>query len=197
MVKAPAVGMSSKPMMRSNSFRADADAGRPADLHRLNILRPAVGQHLADADAERVFVEPGPLAVTGYRQDLGPGRMPGADAGIPLAAIQRDQGRGGKGFDVIDDGRLVEIAVGHRERRPVARRAALAFERFDQRRFLAADVGTGPEMNLDIEIRPRNAENVGPEQLFGAAWPARRSAVEQVAVLAAQVNESRAVAPTA
>ena len=96
--------------------------------YRLNILRPAIGQHLANTDAERVFIQTGPLTVTGYRQNLGPGRMPSADAGIPLAAIQRDQGGCSKGFNVIDDGRLVEIAVGDREWRPVTRRTALAFE---------------------------------------------------------------------
>src|SRR6185369_15298782 len=92
--------------------------------------------------------------------------MLGADGGVPLAAVQSDQRRGGEGFDVIDDGRLVEITVCHRERWPVARRAALAFERLDERRFLAADVGAGPEVDFDIEIATGNADDVGSQQLL-------------------------------
>ena len=167
------------------------DAGRPADLHGLSVLRPAIVQHLADADAKGVFVDTRPRAIAGHRQNLGSGRVLGADAGIPVAPLQRDHRRRGKGFDVIDDGRLVEIAIGHRERRPVARRAALAFERLDQRRFLAANVGPGADVDLDIEIRPRDAEDVLAEQLVPAA-PGEDSvqAVEQVAIFATQIDEA-------
>jgi hypothetical protein len=173
MVKAPAVGMSSKAMMRSNSS-ADADAGRPADLHGLRVAGAAILQHLADADAERVFVDA--RAARNRRTPRGSWSRPnaGADAGVPVAAVQRDQRRGGEGLDVVDDGRLVEIAVGHRERRPVARGAALAFERFDQRRLLAADVGTGADVDLDVEIGPRNAEDVVAQQVLAAAMPPAR-----------------------
>src|SRR3989337_178942 len=35
---------------------ADQRPGRAADLHRLNILRPAVSQRLPDSDTKRIFI---------------------------------------------------------------------------------------------------------------------------------------------
>jgi hypothetical protein len=58
-----------------------------------------------------------------------------------LAAHVDDEGNRGEGLGVVDGGRLaVEAEVG-RERRLEARLALLAFDRLEQRGFLAADVG--------------------------------------------------------
>ena len=46
-----------------------------------------------------------------------------------------------------------------RERRADARRAALAFERLDQRRLLAAHIGARADVNVDVEIETRVAQD--------------------------------------
>ena len=96
-----------------------------------------------------------------------------------------------EGFDVVHHGRPAEIAGLHRERRADARRAALAFQRFDQRRFLAADIGAGAQVDGDVETEAGDAARISAEQALRAA--AREHAFElrqQVAVLAAQVEKA-------
>jgi hypothetical protein len=121
--------------------RSEAYSRRAADLHRGDVARAAILEHLLDAHAERVFVKPRPRAIAGYRQNLGARRVPRAAPGEHPAAVERDLGRLREGLDIVDNRRLAEIADRHWERRANARLARLAFERFDQRRFLAADVG--------------------------------------------------------
>ena len=55
-------------------------------------------------------------------------------------------------FDVVDRGRRAVEAGVRRERRLQARLALLAFEAFEQRRLLAADVGAGAVMDVALEI---------------------------------------------
>jgi hypothetical protein len=57
----------------------------------------------------------------------------------------------GQRLDVVDDGRLAEQPDLDRERRLVARLAALALDRFEQGGLLAADVGAGATPQLDVE----------------------------------------------
>ena len=57
-------------------------------------------------------------------------------------------------LDVVDAGRLAEHASLHGERRLVPRLAALALDRVEQRRLLAADVGAGAPPKLDVEGEP-------------------------------------------
>ena len=89
-----------------------------------------------------------------------------------------------EGLDVVDRGRLLQVAVGHGVGRPVARDAALALERLDQRRLLAADVGARAEMDLDVEVeaglaadrpRPSRPSRAAPRQRRLAAAPRRCS----------------------
>ena len=54
---------------------------------------------------------PGPLAVARHRVDLGAGGLGRADAGPPGAAVQRDVRRGAEGLDVVDHGRLAQVAA--------------------------------------------------------------------------------------
>ena len=63
---------------------------------------------------------------------------------------------------VVDDGRLAEQALDGRERRLVADDAALAFQAFQQRGLLAADIGAGAEPQVDIEP-PAGAGDIGAE----------------------------------
>ena len=61
--------------------------------------------------------------------------------------------------DVVDDGRRVVEAVGGWERRLEARLAALALQRVEQRRLLAADVGAGAAVHGDFAVEA-GAEDV-------------------------------------
>ncbi len=114
----------------------------------------------------------------------------GADGAVLLGThVQRQHGLA-EGLDVIYGGRLLQIAVRHRERRAVARHAALAFQRFDQRRFFAADIGTRAEMDLDVEIETLLAEDAVTQQIaFAAALQHGLQGFQQIAVFAAQVEE--------
>ena len=51
---------------------------------------------------------------------------------------------------------------------------AFAFQRFDQRRFLAADIGTGTETNFNVEIETGFIQNIFAQQSrLRVAAPAR------------------------
>jgi len=149
--------------------RREAHARRAADLHRLRAFGAAGLQHLAHRDAERKLVDTGPGAVAGHRVQLGAARFGGADAGPPRAAVHHDVRHGDEGLDVVDHGRLAQVAGFDREGRADAGRAALAFERFEQRRFLAADVGPGAQVDRDVKVRPAQRRQPRPEQPGRAA----------------------------
>ncbi len=87
-----------------------------------------------------------------------------AERGVPVGAPCRRSGHVGTGLDVVDDGRLAPQARDGREGRPRARHAALALDRGDQRRLLAADEGAGALLDLE------------PEGEAGAEDVARRAA---------------------
>jgi len=68
-----------------------------------------------------------------------------------------------EGLDVVHDGGLAEEADLDRERRLVARLAAVALDRLEERGLLAADVGTRADAQLDVE-RGARAHHVVAEQ---------------------------------
>jgi hypothetical protein len=161
------------------------------DLNRLGILRPAVGQDLMDRRAERILVDTGACAVSADRKDLTAGGLVRAFAAEPIAA-PLDHARGGeKGLDIVHHGRLIVEAAGHREGRALARDTALALERLDQRRLLAADVGARTQVDLDVEVEAVAAENPRAEQALGATALQHRVEMRQeVTILAAQIEEA-------
>ncbi len=74
-------------------------------------------------------------------------------------------------------------------RRLDAREAALALERLEQRRLLAADVGAGAGVHDDVE-REAGAEDVAPHRAVGVGLVQRRlQALEPQGELAAEVDE--------
>ena len=111
-----------------------------------------------------------------------------SDCAVPIArerraAIQDDVRHVRQRLDVVDHGRLAEEPGVHRERRLVARLAAPPFDRFEDRRLFAADVGAGAAADLDVETAPSR--------------PAARRAVDRVLqarrrerVFAADVDEA-------
>jgi hypothetical protein len=108
--------------------RREAHARRAADLHRLGVVSAAGLQQLSHRHAERELVDAGPCAIAGHRMQLGAARFGGADAGPPRAAVHDDVRDGHEGLDVVDHGRLAQVAGLDREGRADAGRAALAFE---------------------------------------------------------------------
>jgi hypothetical protein len=88
---------------------------------------------------------------------------------VPGAAVEGDQTGLGQGLDVVHHRRLAQVAAGDREGRADARPARLAFQRFDQGGFLAADIGAGAEVDLDVEVEAL-AEDVFAQQAGPAPW---------------------------
>src|SRR4029077_15658306 len=107
---------------------------------------------LAQWNAHRLFDSTRPLDVAGNAIKLRAGIVRPADAGEPGGAAAHDVGHLRDGLDVVDGGRAaVEPHIG-RERRLQPRHSLLAFEAFEQRRLLAADVGAGAVVNDDVEV---------------------------------------------
>ena len=101
--------------------------------------------------------------MTGHRELRRTARTFRTQSGKPRRAIANDRRHAGKTLRVVDRRRLaVQTEVG-RERRLEARLALLAFQRLEQRRFFAADIGACADESVKIEIDAR-ALNVLAEQ---------------------------------
>ena len=141
----------------------DEAPGRAAQQDRAQ--RPPVEhaaaelEHLAQRDPERRLVEAGPRDPARQAEQARARRVLGADLRVRLAALHDDAGHVDERLDVVDHRRLVEQALVDRERRLVARLAAVALDRVEQRGLLAADVGAGALAQLDVE-RETLAEDV-------------------------------------
>ena len=82
--------------------------------------------------------------------------------GRPMPANQlgpaaQDGRRDGDRFDVVHRRRAAVEAGAGRERRLQPRHALLALEALEQRGLLAADVGAGAAMDIDVELPARAA----------------------------------------
>ena len=77
---------------------------------------------------------------------------------VPVHALHQNLRHVRERLDVVQRRRLVPQAVGDRKRRLVARLGALAFDRFDQRGFFAANVAAGTDENLELESEIRSRE---------------------------------------
>ena len=159
---------------RVERLGSDEDPGRPAEQDRPDRLRPwptpaaagtppASSSSCAQGRPERDLVDSRPGDVAGEAEELRPGRAFGPDRGIGRAAVAQDQRNVGERLDVVDRGGLAEQPDLDRERRLVARLAALALDRVEEGRLLAADVGAGADPQLDVE-RELGAEDLGAEQ---------------------------------
>ena len=105
----------------------------------------------AEGDAHRLFDVARLLDMAGDAEELGADIVRPADAGEPGRAPAQDVRRNRDRLDVVDRGRAaVEAHIG-RERRLQPRLALLAFEALQQRRLLAADVGAGAVVHVEIE----------------------------------------------
>ncbi|CAI8183024.1 MAG: Uncharacterised protein [SAR116 cluster bacterium] len=75
-----------------------------------------------------------------------------AKTGKPVSPASQDGRHNRNGFNVVDGCRAAIEAGPGRERRLQARLSFFAFQRFDQRGFLAANIGAGTTMQIDVEF---------------------------------------------
>jgi hypothetical protein len=111
-----------------------------------------------------------------------------ADRGERGAAFEHDVEDVRERLDVVDHGGLAEKPLLDGEGGLVARLPAKAFDRVEERRLLAADVGAGAAPHLDFESE-RGAEDAGTEVPVRERRGDRGSdARERLGILAADVE---------
>ena len=187
----------------------DEAAGRAAEQHRPQRSRRRSRRRPARA-ARAAWCRTAPrrcrAAATCARdaEQLGPRRALGTDRGVGRSALEHDRQHVDQRLDVVDHGRLAEQAALDRERRLVARLAAVALDRVEERRLLAADVRAGAVAQLDVERtpRPRMSSPSRPrvarllDRVLEPALGERVLAAQvQVAVLAAGRERRRSSSP--
>src|SRR6185436_19771671 len=96
------------------------------------------------------FVNARPHDGAGDGEEFGAGAFLRADLFVGGGAVLDDVGDGGQGFDVVDDGGTPEKPFDGGEGRLDARVAAVAFQGIQQGGFLAADVGAGAAVDVEI-----------------------------------------------
>ena len=94
--------------------------------------------HPQEIEAHRQLVHAGLVHVTRQAEQARAAVLWRAEIGEPLPAVQNDRRDRAECLDVVEDGRGLPCAGNGRKRRPDSRNSALAFERFEQRRFFAA-----------------------------------------------------------
>ena len=110
-----------------------------------------------------------------------------------LAPLGQNAHDPGERLDVVDDRRVAEVSGVDGERGAVAGLAALAFERFDQGRLFAADVGPGAHADFDVEVEALLPADVLSQQVLLAAAAEDGFQVRaEVGVLRAQVDDALA-----
>ena len=168
---APVARVASNVSGMSSASRTDEDAGRAAEQDRPDVAaaRDTAGEldQVAQrrAELDLVYARAARRGPTG-RTASGRSSLPCRSPRTPRRPSE-DERDVDQGLDVVDDRRLAEEADLDRERRLVARLAALALDRLEERRLLAADVGAGAAAELDVEGEA-GAEDVRPEEA-GAA----------------------------
>ena len=112
----------------------------------------------------------GPLHIAAHADDAGAGVVRRAEPRVFRAAHRDDVLHVAERLDVVHDRRAhVEAEHGREIGRLDARIGALAFERFDQAGFLAADVGAGAAMDVDLAVEA-GAENIFAEEILRARF---------------------------
>ena len=119
---------------------------------------------LAERNAHRLFDVARRVHMAGNAEELGAGvARVAADAGEPGGAAAQDRRHDGNGFDIVD-GRRATVEAGVRGKwRLEARLALLALQALQQGRFLAADIGAGAAMDVNVEV-PARAAGVPADQ---------------------------------
>ena len=116
------------------------------------------GDDFAQRDAHRHFDQAGDVDVAQDGVDLGAGALGRAERPVPVRAPADDRRDVRQRLDVVDERGLAPQAVRRGIRRPRARFAALALDRFDQRGLFAADVRAraGVDVQIEVEVRAKD-----------------------------------------
>ena len=105
----------------------------------------------AERNSHRLFDVAGPLDMAGHAKQFGADIVGPADGGEPGRAATQDIGRDRDRLDIVHGrGAAVETDIGG-EWRLQPRLALLAFEAFEQRGLLAADIGARAVGHIEIE----------------------------------------------
>src|SRR5262249_52466716 len=118
---------------------------------------------LAQRDAHRNFDQAGVVDPPGERKDLGTLTLLGADRGEPLRPVAQDGSDVGERLDIVNEGGASPEALLGGIWRAWPRRAALALDRSDERRLLAADEGAGAQPDIDLEAEAAAADLVAQQ----------------------------------
>src|SRR5271169_288218 len=163
--------------------RNDGEQIVPAAAHAAGVPL----DQFAQRNAHILFDIARTLDMTRNAIELGAGIVGAPDAGEPGGAAPHDVGHLRDGLDIIDGGRAaIEAHIG-RERRLQPRLAFFAFETFQKRRLLAADIRAGAVMHDDVEIPTVDivlADELGVTSLLDGGFDALALADE----FAADVN---------
>ena len=95
--------------------------------------------------------------MTGDAEDLGAGVLRPADRAPPRGAAAQDGRRHRDGLDIVDRRRAAIDADRGGEWRLQPRLALLALQALEQRGLLAADIGAGAAMQVDVVVPARAA----------------------------------------
>src|SRR5262249_14906580 len=121
-------------------------------------------EEFVEVEAHGRLVHAGAVHVARDAVELGAGVLLVApDLEEPVGAAVDDVLDAAERLDVVDDRRRAERARDGGEGRLDARLAALAFDRLDQARLLAADVGAGAAVDGEVE-REGGAEDLLAEE---------------------------------
>ena len=188
---------------RVEHMRREIGPQWPADLYGAH--RPATRRAAANAVDQRPQRHPEgrfeQAAIPDIARQLdrhGAARSPVPEFGIGRGSIGKDMRNRHQAEDIVDHRRHPEQALVRRQRRLGTHLAAFAFDRFEQRGFLAANIGARTDAHFDVEIIepagvPRRADRrvhrCNRVRIFGSdvqiamagahAQPANRHALDQ------------------
>src|SRR5690606_17230492 len=147
-------------------------AERPADLHRLDgpacrCTAADLLDQLTERHAECGVEKTAAADVAGKLNRDRSLRAAKLEIGIKVRALLEYRRYGREADDIVDDRRPSHKALQRGKRRLCPDNAALAFERVQQRRLLAADIGASADADLHIK-RFARPQHIGSQQPLAA-----------------------------
>ena len=170
----PAARVSSCVSFRSSRSGPTNAPAAPPSSTALGGRRSSQVEQLAQRRAERQLVEPRPVDAAGDAEEPGAGRAFGPGLRVLGTAVSQHLEHVEERLDVVHGGGLPEEADFDGERRLVARLAAVALDRLEERGLLAADVGACADPQFDLEpvevwaaLRDRVSDPLVGERVLG------------------------------